>query len=121
MASVLVFVVEDEILVRDDLESALERGYAVAVAKSGEEAIAMLDTAGDAFAALVVDVNLGYGKLSGWEVAKHARELKPHLPVIYTTGGNPDQWRSMGVPNSVFIRKPYAIAQVLTAVSELIG
>jgi hypothetical protein len=38
------------------------------------EAISMLDVAGMGFKALVTDVNLAPGKLTGWDVARHARE-----------------------------------------------
>jgi CheY-like chemotaxis protein len=122
MAPVLIFVVEDEYFVRDDLKSALEEGgYGVAEAKSGEEAVAMLDAPDATYAALVTDVNLAPGKLTGWDVARRARELVPLLPVVYTTAASVEEWGSMGVPNSILIHKPYAVAQVLIAVSHLLN
>jgi CheY-like chemotaxis protein len=66
---------------------------------------------------LVTDIELG-GRLTGWDVAQRARELKPDLPVIYMTGNSGDEWASRGVPNSVLITKPFAPAQIVTAVSQ---
>ena len=46
-AKVLIFVVEDEQLVREMLQDALvENGFAVENAESGQEAIRLLDTNG---------------------------------------------------------------------------
>lgn len=39
------------------------------------------------------------------------------LPVVYVTGDSANAWASQGVPNSVLITKPFAPAQVVTAVS----
>jgi len=41
--------------------------------------------------------------------------------VVYVTGGEGHDWSSLGVPNSVLITKPFAPAQVLTAVSQLLN
>jgi hypothetical protein len=41
--------------------------------------------------------------------------------VIYITGADGHDWASLGVPNSVLIGKPFAPAQVLTAVSQLLN
>ena len=83
-SKVLIFVVEDEHLVRELLEHALvENGFAVENAESGEEAIRLLDASGADYRALVTDVNLAPGKLTGWDVAKRGREINPDLPVVY--------------------------------------
>src|SRR4051812_7083245 len=76
--SILVFVVEDEEPIRDLLEAVLkEGGFAVATAGAGEDAIQMLEAPETQYRALVTDVNLSPGKLTGWDVAKRARELQP--------------------------------------------
>ena len=119
--SILVFVVEDHIPIRIVLEEALtDGGFAVITADSGEEAIKMLDASGATFRALVTDVNFP-GQLSGWDVARHARQINAHLPVIYATGASAHHWASEGVPNSLLLTKPFAIAQVVAAVSQLIN
>jgi CheY-like chemotaxis protein len=120
--AVLVFVVEDEPLIQDLLESPLkDGGYDVATAASGEEAVAMLEEHGSTYQALITDVNLGRAKLTGWDVAKRARELNPSVAVIYMTGDSGHDWAANGVPNSVLLLKPFAPAQVVTAVSQLLN
>jgi CheY-like chemotaxis protein len=119
--SVLVLIAEDEPDIQEILHASFEDGgFAVVLASSGEEAIATLDAQGTTVRALVTDVNLG-AKTTGWDVARHAREMNPDVPVVYVTGGEAHDWASLGVPNSVLIAKPFAPAQVLTAVSQLLN
>lgn len=118
---ILVLVVEDEALLQVMLEDALkEGGFAVTATAKGREAILMLEAPNAAFRAIVTDINLG-DKVSGWEVAKRARELHPDFPVVYTSGGGVSEWSANGVPNSVLVAKPFAAAQVVTAVSQLLN
>ena len=37
------------------------------------------------------------------------------------TGGHAEAWKSQGVPNSILIEKPFAPAQLITAVSQLLN
>jgi CheY-like chemotaxis protein len=68
----------------------------------------------------VTDINLK-GKMGGWEVAQHAREIEPEFPVVYMSGAAAADWTSKGVPNSIMLAKPFAPAQLLTAVSNLLN
>ncbi len=118
----IVLVVEDEVLIQSMLSEALhEGGFATKIADSGEDAIRLLDAPEPKYRALVTDINLGRGKLDGWEVARHAREVDPEIPVVYMTGDSAADWSSKGVPNSILIAKPFAPAQILTAVSQLLN
>ena len=120
-SSILIFVVEDEVLLQHVLEDILvEAGFAVTQAFNGDEAIRMLDASNANFRALITDVNLG-SKVTGWDVARHARQITHDLPVIYTTTASAHDWTAMGVPKSVLLTKPYAAAQVVTAVSQLLN
>ena len=74
----------------------------------------------DTYRALVTDINL-LGQLSGWDVAKLAREINPEIPIIYMTGPAADQWPSHGVPGSIMLNKPFAPVQVVTAVAQLLN
>lgn len=119
--SVLVFVVEDETALHASIQDALENGgFAVVFATSAEQALEMLDANVAAFNALVTDVILG-GGLSGWDVAKRARELTEDIPVIYMTGGAGHEWASKGVPSSILLAKPFASAQLTTAIAQLLN
>ena len=68
----------------------------------------------------MTDINL-QGKMDGWEVAQHAREIEPDFPVAYMSGAAAADWTSKGVPNSIMLAKPFAPAQLLTAVSNLLN
>jgi CheY-like chemotaxis protein len=117
-----VLLVEDEAVVQQVLQAALEEaGFEVTACVTSEEAIQRLDDAERTFAALVTDIHLSEAGLTGWDVARRARELNPAFPVVYTTGAAGDEWPSNGVPNSILITKPYALAQVTTAVSQLLN
>jgi DNA-binding response OmpR family regulator len=61
------------------------------------------------------------GRLSGWEVAAQIREVDPGFPVIYMSGVHADEWPSKGVPNSIMLAKPFAPAQLVIAVSNLLN
>lgn len=41
--------------------------------------------------------------------------------MIYMSGVAGDQWPSQGVPKSVLLQKPFALAQLVTAVSQLLN
>jgi CheY-like chemotaxis protein len=117
----LVLVVEDDQLIQAVVELALSGGgFEVAIAQSGEEAIILMNGDAAPYAALVTDVNLS-GNTLGWEVAKVAREKNPAMPVVYMTGAAGDDWASQGVPNSILLNKPFAPAQLVTAVAQLLN
>ena len=119
--SVLVLIAENEEEIRNFLKAIFEDGgFAVLLAASARQAMAELDARREEVRALVTDIHFGV-ELSGWDVARHARELIPELPVVYMTGGGGNEWSAQGVPNSVLITKPFAPAQLLTAVSQLLN
>ena len=120
MSEPIILLVEDEPLVLLVAQDALEAGgYSVIAAQLGSEAIEVLDNRLKELAGLITDVRLP-GESSGWDIARLARERKSDLPVIYTTGDSAADWGAQGVPNSVVIQKPYAGAQLLTAISTLL-
>ena len=119
--SVLILIAEDEAEIRSVLQVSFEDGgFAVVLAANGEEAMAALEAKRELVRALVTDITLG-SKVTGWDVARHGREMNPDLPVVYMTGAEGHDWASLGVPNSVMVTKPFAPAQVLTAVSQLLN
>ena len=117
----VVLVTEDEQFVQNVVEEALaEGGFETAAAATGEEAVSLLKADHTRYRALVTDIHLG-GTLDGWDVARVAREVNAHLPVVYMTGAAADEWASKGVPNSILLNKPFAPAQLVTAVSQLLN
>ena len=119
--SVCVFVVDDDPLVMLTIEQALEdAGLARKTASSPDEADDLFREFGDTCRALITDVNLG-GAITGWQVARSARERYPTLPVIYVTGDSGAEWSAQGVPDSILISKPFVSAQIVTAVATLLN
>ena len=117
-----ILVVEDDQLIQSVVEEALtEGGFEVVIASSGEQAVELLDAATCKCRALVTDIGLGRGKMDGWAVARHARENKPDVPIIYMSGESAEDWVSQGVPNSIMLTKPFAPAQLVTAVSQFLN
>lgn len=120
--SVVVLVVEDNALIHDLLgEALIDGGFRVAQASTGADALAMLEAPEAAFRALVTDINLEPGPSTGWDIAKRAREINSKLAVIYMTGNSEHQYASNGVPDSIMLTKPFAPAQLIAAVSQLLN
>src|SRR5438552_1224989 len=121
MENIQVLFIEDDPTVQAIIDEALcDGGYEPAVAASGEEAITLLKGDQAAYRALVTDINLK-GRINGWEVARAARETDPAFPVVYMTGAAADQWAVQGVSNSGLLVKPFAPAQLVTAISNLLN
>lgn len=117
----LVLVVEDEYALQGVVEDALtEGGFATDIVSSGEEALTLFRGGLKNYKALVTDVGLK-GRLSGWEIATQMRESEANLPVVYMSGAHADEWASKGVPNSIMLAKPFAPAQLVTAISQLLN
>ena len=117
-----ILVVEDDQLIQSVVEESLtDGGYEISIASTGEKAVALLDTPEGKYRALVTDINLGEGNLDGWDVARHAREIDPNFPIVYMSGKDVDDWASKGVPNSIMLAKPFAPAQLVTAISQLLN
>jgi DNA-binding response OmpR family regulator len=116
----LILVIEDEYLLQADIEKVLiDAGFATDIVSSGEEALTLLMDRSKRPSVLVTDVRLA-GRLTGWEVAKRIREKAPSFPVIYVTAHDRD-WPAYGVPNSIVVPKPFAPAQLVTAISNLLN
>jgi CheY-like chemotaxis protein len=114
--TLVVLVVEDEYLIRQDIVDHLEEaGCQVLEAQTGEQAISMC-RAGTAVDVLFTDVQLN-GPASGWDVAEAFRARRDTMPVVYASGNGQD--RSRCVRGSVFFAKPYRPADVLTTCRHL--
>lgn len=79
--------------------------------------MALLSTS---YRVLVTDINLP-GKTDGWEIARLAREIVATLPVVYMTCAAGYEWASKGGPEGILVTKPFAPAQLVTAVSQLLN
>lgn len=113
-----LLVVEDEALIRLTLVDALAAGgYTVSECADGASAILFIDASIELHG-IATDVRLGGGP-TGWEVARHARRKYPDIAVVYMTGDSAADWSAEDVPNSIMLPKPFADAQMLTAMATL--
>lgn len=117
----LVLIVEDDGLVSLAIQDIVEQaGFSHLTARSGDEAIVELERDTMRFCAILTDIRMP-GHNSGWDVARRAREISPTMPVIYMTGDSAAEWTSHGVPNSALLQKPFADAQLITALASLLN
>jgi DNA-binding response OmpR family regulator len=117
----VILIIEDDYAIQGIIDDALtEGGFVTDILSSGEEALTLFRGGLKNYKVLVTDVALK-GRLSGWEVAAQIREADPGFPVIYMSGVHADEWASKGVPNSIMLPKPFAPAQLVTAVSQLLN
>jgi CheY-like chemotaxis protein len=119
--SILILLVEDEALIRMQLEEELrDAGFDLVTAQDGARAMTELETDAARFRGVVTDIRLGAGP-SGWEIVRHARELVPGIPVVYMSGDSAHEWGSQGVPESVMVAKPFVTVQIITAITTLLN
>jgi len=72
----MVLIVEDDVLIQTMVEEALkEAGFETAIAPSAEEAVTLIKGKVVNYRALVTDIKLS-GRMTGWEVAKQARQIE---------------------------------------------
>ncbi|MBV9079088.1 MAG: PAS domain-containing protein [Methylobacteriaceae bacterium] len=103
-----ILIVEDS---DDVLELAanhlMKLGYAVLVARSGEEALEVYSAAGGTIDLLFTDVVMP-GGINGLVLAGRLRGLQPNLPILLTTGYNDELvLEGPGAPGMDVIGKPY--------------
>lgn len=119
--AIKIILVEDEALIALFVQDALEEeGFEVQCFHKGSEAEKAIKEGIETLAALVTDIRLS-DELTGWELARMAREAAPALPVVYISGDSAIEHSAQGVPDSLMIQKPFVGAQVVTAVATLLN
>src|SRR5581483_10772035 len=112
-----VLIVDDEALIRRSLKMALEgAGYAVSLAASGHEALALL--ADEAPDCALIDLRLG--DLDGLAVLREARERLPGLKaIVITAHGDVDSAvTALRLGAFDFIKKPFDLEEVIASVKN---
>jgi CheY-like chemotaxis protein len=94
-------------------------GHEVTTAERGEEGIAKFKI--QRFDLVVTDLSMP--DLSGWEVAREVKKLRPDMPVILITGWGQNQdeekLKESGVDRVV--TKPFRIEQLMKTVEDLLS
>jgi len=103
--NIRVLLVEDELLIAEWVAECLsEQGFIVHTASNAGDALRHLAAA--PVDVLFTDINLP-GGMDGTGLAREARALLPHLPVIYASAWAPISDLQGRVAGARFLRKPY--------------
>lgn len=114
-----VLLVEDEADVCDVIEDALERrGLEVRTAATDRDAFRILEAEAGYLKLLIADINLGEG-VTGFDIARRARQLNDGLKVVYITGHAAHLDR-FGVPDAVMFPKPFYPEELADRVLDLL-
>jgi CheY-like chemotaxis protein len=109
-APIRVLFVEDEFLISEWVSQSLsEQGFEVQTVSNAAAALEHLATV--TVDVLFTDINLP-GSMDGAALARRAREMCPHLPVIYASGRATLLKQDARVPGSIVVPKPYEPALV---------
>ncbi len=115
-----VLVVDDEVLIRlimaDELRDA---GYRVIEASSADEALALL-TSGLSVDLLITDVRMP-GTLDGLGLARAARQLRPELAIVVSSGHIRSEGGDLGGIVDAYLPKPYLPVQLIELARGLLA
>ena len=111
-----VLLVEDEDAVRSLARIVLEgQGYRVTDAPDGGAALAMLDPSRH-LDILVTDLTMP--GIDGRELAMQVRQVHPGVRIVFMSGYVPEAGHFDGVPDALFLPKPFTPAELARAVSK---
>jgi PAS domain S-box-containing protein len=117
-----LLIVDDEDPLRELLAAAFtQKGYRVATAASGLDAIAHVQDTSRPFDAVLLDLNMPGA--SGLDVLKIIRVCRPHLPVIVISGHITPEARKEfeALGQREFIQKPYRLDDIGRRLRSLLG
>ncbi len=117
-----VLLVEDEDAVRVFSARALRnKGYNVFEARSGDEALTVLDKEGAKIDLIVTDVVMP--QMDGPTLYKHIRERWPDMKVVFVSGYTEDRLREQFTSGETihFLGKPFTLKQLAGKVKDVLG
>lgn len=115
-----VLVVEDERLLSEMLVDILtENGFEVDVAGNARQALERLQR-GTACDVLFTDIDLGSGP-DGAQLSVAARQIRPDLPVVYSSGSVASLRELKAVQGARFVAKPYDFERLCALLREAAG
>lgn len=114
MAEVSVLVVEDDPAIRELLMTALGERYAVTTAENATAALAALSTSAP-------DLLLADCVLPGGGLDQVLEKADASSVSVLLTSSHPEQIYQFGGGKRPFLPKPYKLADLMDAVTEIIG
>ncbi len=113
-----ILVVDDEAAITSALRVLFEQGgYQVLVARSGAEALALLNTRPDL---IVLDIMMP--GLDGYEVARRVRGREEYVPIVMLTARDQSWEKVAGLERGAdaYLTKPFAPGELLAQVRALL-
>jgi CheY-like chemotaxis protein len=88
------------------------RGYAVAEARHGEDALRVIEETAEPFDLVVTEMMMPV--MSGYKLGRRLSRQRPGLPVLYISAGGSESLASSGQ----FLQKPFLPEDLVRHVSE---
>ena len=117
-----VLIAEDDPFVRSSVILRVQAlGYRVVAAVNGKDALAQLN-ANPQIDLLFTDIVMP-GGMSGWELAEQARQVRPGLPVVFSSGYALETLVEQGraPAHSIILTKPYRKAELANRLREALA
>ena len=112
-AALTVMLVEDDDVIRSSVAEQLrDLGHAVVAAESAEKAMVLLES--HAIDVLITD--LGLPGISGVELARLTRSIRPSVGVVIASGAHPSP--GTAVESAVVLKKPFDLSDIERAVRQ---
>jgi CheY-like chemotaxis protein len=116
----VLLVDDDQPLLGVLTETLRAEGYLTQPAISGDVALSLLQQRVP-FQLLITDIFLP-GQLDGFALARRAREFRPGIPIIYSTGyPQVAHIRAPSAPSGKILVKPWKLETMLTAISTTLA
>lgn len=118
-----ILLVEDEPTVQRLLQRVLQReGYQVHVCSSGRDALELWPHIGATIDMVITDLVMP-GGVSGTQLARELHRLDPSLPIVFTSGYDPefDPSDVTMIPGENFVPKPARSEELLSVVRHRLG
>ncbi len=115
-----ILIAEDDELIRAVMcEVLADHALSPISAASTAEALKLIDERDDLSAAFI-DIDLG-DRGGGYLVARHLRQRRPGVKIVYTSGGAHGDYERERVPGAEFVPKPYRPDSVCNLIAARIA
>lgn len=114
-----ILIAEDDDLIREGLQTFLEReGFAVVAARDGEEALAFYDQARPGF--VILDIMMP--RLGGYDVCRRLRQRDTATPILFLSARGEEIDRVVGLELGAddFLVKPFGSRELLARINAIL-
>ncbi len=112
-----ILLVEDEIFVQNATKRILEKfGYNVIVANDGISALELFQKQKDEINIVITDITMP--KMSGIELIKEMKKIKPEIKYFYTSGYSDDNFSLNDEEKKRLLQKPFFIEELLKKIKS---